>query len=217
MGCEDCRCQEGVGATLDDYEEEVCEVLRPRCEPRLVCEYPLRVEGHCCHYCGGRIRVSSNHPPLATLKRLVRRLLRSSSLMVDWHVRVVNRPPNSDDEDEDDQIEILLTDKGGYSAYRGTDTLLALHYLESRLKGLLLFFHFISFHISFLRSFHFPSVLALDEYAQSMKILYTESSGGRLGDSGRLAVALSSISMSLLLTLLLFLLVFANSGYTLQQ
>ncbi|XP_011501932.1 PREDICTED: uncharacterized protein LOC105365459 [Ceratosolen solmsi marchali] len=116
LECENCQCQEG---DLSAYAEEICSIQRARCGPP-TCEYPLKVEGHCCYYCGGRIRLSRK-TLLTTIQRVVKKALKGYEDTLFWHSRLT----------WDGNNEILITEKG---AYEGTNVIIATTHVESSLK-----------------------------------------------------------------------------------
>lgn len=115
------RCQEGE---LADYLEEICAFERPRsCQNRLLeCERPLKVEGHCCPYCGGRVLIGSQGSLLSRVKRLAGEIL--EGFAVDWHARLTW---------DANHVEVLVREKGG--GYEGVETLLAVEELSRELKS----------------------------------------------------------------------------------
>ncbi|XP_058798792.1 protein amnionless [Phymastichus coffea] len=115
-GCENCPCQEG---DITQYWEEICDVVRPRCEIP-ACEYPLTVEGHCCYYCGGRITLSAK-ALLSAARKITDRVLSSFSTSVYWHTRITSTGHK----------EILVTERNRYA---GVDVILALDELKTALK-----------------------------------------------------------------------------------
>jgi hypothetical protein len=79
------------------------------------------VEGHCCYYCGGRIRLSKK-TLLSTAQRLVKKALKGYEDTLFWHTRRT----------WDDHSEILIREK---DTYGGTNVIIATARLESALKG----------------------------------------------------------------------------------
>ncbi|XP_001604404.1 protein amnionless-like [Nasonia vitripennis] len=114
--CKNCPCQEG---DISDYWEEVCNVQRPKCGPQ-ACEYPLKVEGHCCHYCGGRVRFSKK-TLLSSATRVARNILAGYEKSLSWHSRQTS----------DGFGEILIAEKGVYS---GSNVVLGVADVEAALR-----------------------------------------------------------------------------------
>ncbi|CAB0038805.1 unnamed protein product [Trichogramma brassicae] len=119
--CERCRCQDG---DLDEYLAELCSLRRAKCGP-LRCEYPLKVEGHCCPYCGARVRLSRRSLS-STARRLAREILaRRWRDRLAWHLRYTWL-------DDDGTSEILIREKK--AAYEGSDIVIALAELVAALR-----------------------------------------------------------------------------------
>ncbi|XP_043468666.1 protein amnionless [Leptopilina heterotoma] len=113
--CERCLCQEGK---QEDYLEEVCDIQRPRCGyPK--CENPLKVEGHCCPYCGARLSFSSI-VYTRSLSRFTNEALKSYHTSISWYIRTT----------WEGGVEVLIAEKGQYT---GEGSLEALRTLESYL------------------------------------------------------------------------------------
>ncbi|XP_051155564.1 protein amnionless [Leptopilina boulardi] len=115
IGCERCLCQEGKQI---DYFEEVCDIQRPRCgNPN--CENALKVEGHCCHYCGARLSFSSI-VYTRLLSRLTNEALKSYHASISWYMRTT----------WEGGLEILIAEKGQYTGVSSLEALRTLkHYL----------------------------------------------------------------------------------------
>ena len=79
------------------------------------------MEGHCCYFCGGRIRLPKK-VLLSTAQRLVKKALKRYEDSLFWHSRLT----------WDDYSEILITEKG---AYEGTNTIIAVADVVAALKG----------------------------------------------------------------------------------
>ncbi|KYM93910.1 PREDICTED: uncharacterized protein LOC108781779 [Cyphomyrmex costatus] len=101
LNCKKVFCQ---GNTQDDYLEEICAIQRPRCG-FTECEYPLKVEGHCCPYCGGRVSISQQIS-LVTVQTVADEALEGYTEKVAWHTRCT----------WNGGVEILLKEKGSYSS-----------------------------------------------------------------------------------------------------
>lgn len=112
--CDKCLCQDG---SQFDYLEEICAIQRPKCN-FAGCEYPLRVEGHCCLYCGGRMTLSKDIS-LALTRSLVDEVLEQRSTTVAWYVRRAWKG----------NIEVLIKEKDDYT---GIKTLVALEDLKTK-------------------------------------------------------------------------------------
>ncbi|KAJ8675966.1 hypothetical protein QAD02_011752 [Eretmocerus hayati] len=115
-GCQNCPCQEG---DLSQYLEEICSIERAKCG-LITCEYPLKVEGHCCHYCGARIKISEK-TLLSTAQRVAKNVLKSYEDTLFWHSRTT----------WDGHSEILITEKG---TYEGANAAIAIADVESAMK-----------------------------------------------------------------------------------
>ncbi|CAK9801177.1 Protein amnionless [Anthophora quadrimaculata] len=98
--CEKCACQNDPNGY---YLEEICAIQRPKCG-FTPCEYPLRVEGHCCRYCGGRVSLT-NKVSLTIVRAAADEALERYEKRLAWHVR---RTWNG-------AAEILIKEKGDYS------------------------------------------------------------------------------------------------------
>ncbi|XP_014222401.1 uncharacterized protein LOC106649478 [Trichogramma pretiosum] len=118
--CERCRCQAG---DLDEYLAELCSLRRAECGP-LQCEYPLRVEGHCCPYCGARARLSRRSLG-STARRVARQILARYRDRLAWHLRYTWL-------DDDGTSEILIREKN--AAYEGSDIVIGLAELVAALR-----------------------------------------------------------------------------------
>ncbi|XP_033216556.1 protein amnionless-like isoform X2 [Belonocnema kinseyi] len=116
QGCERCMCQEGKQS---EYLEEVCDIQRPRCV-HSTCEYPLRVEGHCCDYCGARLSLLKK-VYTRSVNRLTNEALSPYDTTISWYVRTT----------WEGSVEILIAEKGQYSGIRSQE---ALQNLEFYLK-----------------------------------------------------------------------------------
>ncbi|KAI4503891.1 hypothetical protein M0802_001294 [Mischocyttarus mexicanus] len=114
-GCSNCRCQDG---SPYDYLEEICAIQRPKCV-FAACEFPLKVEGHCCLYCGGRIIISKG-VSLALIRSLADEVFEQRATSIAWYVR---RTWTSN-------IEVLIKEK---IEYTGVNTLIALEDLQTKL------------------------------------------------------------------------------------
>lgn len=112
--CDKCPCQDG---SQYDYLEEICAIQRPKCD-FAACEYPLKVEGHCCLYCGGRLTLSKG-TSLAMIRSLVEEVLEQRSATLAWHVRRAWQG----------NIEVLLKEKTDYT---GVETAKALDDLKTK-------------------------------------------------------------------------------------
>ncbi|XP_015605571.1 protein amnionless-like [Cephus cinctus] len=98
LSCKDCECQ----SKKSELWKEVCEIEMPRCGLS-VCAYPLKVEGHCCLYCGARVSLSPT-VSLGTVEDAVRETVGQSGMQVAWYVR----------KRWNDEREILLVETGVY-------------------------------------------------------------------------------------------------------
>ncbi|XP_076624350.1 protein amnionless [Colletes latitarsis] len=116
--CEKCRCQDDPN---NDYMEEICAIQRPKCG-YTPCEYPLKVEGHCCRYCGGRLSLSKT-AYLSVVREAVISALEGYTERIAWHVR---RTWNG-------AAEILIKEKGEYS---GLDILKMAKNIKENLLGM---------------------------------------------------------------------------------
>ncbi|XP_046820768.1 protein amnionless [Vespa crabro] len=115
--CQKCFCQDG---SQYDYFKEICAIQGPKCG-FAACEYPLKIEGHCCLYCGGRIIIPKG-ASLAMIRSLADEVLEQRATNLAWYVRRTWT----------DNIEILLKEK---SEYTGVDTLIALEDLQTKLHN----------------------------------------------------------------------------------
>ncbi|XP_078033099.1 protein amnionless [Augochlora pura] len=111
--CDKCPCQNDPGGY---YLEEICGIERPKCG-FTQCEFPLKVEGHCCRYCGGRLSLSEK-ASLPLVRAAASEALEGYSKRVAWHAR----------RSSDGGIEVLIKEKGDYS---GIDTLEAVDYVKN--------------------------------------------------------------------------------------
>nr|KAF7429281.1 hypothetical protein H0235_005679 [Vespula pensylvanica] len=114
-GCEKCLCQDG---SQYDYLKEICAIQKPKCG-FAACEYPLKIEGHCCLYCGGRVTIPKG-ASLAMIRSLVDEVLEQRATRLAWYVRRTWT----------NNIEVLLKEK---TEYTGVDTLVALKDLQTKL------------------------------------------------------------------------------------
>ncbi|KAK2585029.1 hypothetical protein KPH14_008553 [Odynerus spinipes] len=112
--CDKCLCQDG---SQYDYLEEICAIQRPKCD-FAACEYPLKVEGHCCLYCGGRLTLPKG-TSLAMIRSLVDEVFEQRSATLAWYVRRAWKG----------NIEVLLKEKADYT---GVETLEALEDLKTK-------------------------------------------------------------------------------------
>ncbi|XP_012279780.1 protein amnionless [Orussus abietinus] len=111
LACDNCPCQ---GDNFDAYLEEVCNIQRPRCGST-ICAYPLEVEGHCCDFCGGRVRLSRT-TPLSTIESKVSDILKTYDNVLSWHIRNT----------KDGNPEVLIAEKDGYSGMASYEAVEAL-------------------------------------------------------------------------------------------
>ena len=80
-----------------------------------------QVEGHCCYYCGGRIRLSKK-TLLSTARRVAKAVLSGYASTLSWYARIT----------WDGDSEILVAEKG---AYGGNNVVIGLADLKAALKG----------------------------------------------------------------------------------
>ncbi|XP_014469421.1 PREDICTED: protein amnionless-like [Dinoponera quadriceps] len=105
--CPKCTCQKS--SALDRifhyyYLEEICTIQEGRCG-FTACEYPLKVEGHCCPYCGGRVSTSTKSISLAVVRITADEALEGYAAQIAWHVRRTLAGG----------VEVLVKSKGDYS------------------------------------------------------------------------------------------------------
>ncbi|XP_017798887.1 PREDICTED: protein amnionless-like [Habropoda laboriosa] len=98
--CEKCSCQDDPNGY---YLEEICAIQRPKCG-FIPCEYPLWVEGHCCHYCGARLSLT-NKASLSIVRAAADETLEGYGKRFAWHVRRT----------WSGAAEVLIKEKGAYS------------------------------------------------------------------------------------------------------
>ncbi|XP_076164146.1 protein amnionless [Ptiloglossa arizonensis] len=98
--CEKCSCQNDPSG---DYLEEICAVQRQKCG-FIPCEYPMKVEGHCCRYCGGRVSLS-NKASLPMVRTAANEAMEGYTERIAWHVRRT----------WDGAAEVLIKGKDDYS------------------------------------------------------------------------------------------------------
>ncbi|XP_015513309.2 uncharacterized protein LOC107219565 [Neodiprion lecontei] len=110
--CTNCPCQ--PERTGREMLEEVCEVVKSSCET--ICDTPIRIEGHCCDFCGGRVQVTDK-TSLNLLKKMADQGLSGYGSSLSWYVRST----------WDSRGEILIAGKDGkYSFSQIDDAMLAL-------------------------------------------------------------------------------------------
>nr|XP_033329666.1 uncharacterized protein LOC117222195 [Megalopta genalis] len=126
--CDKCPCQNDPDGY---YLEEICAIERPKCG-FTQCEFPLKVEGHCCLYCGGRLSLSEK-ASLPLVRAAASEILEGYSKRVAWHVR----------RSWAGGIEVLIKETGDYS---GIDTLEAVDNMKNGLLSMNI--HVISTSIS---------------------------------------------------------------------
>ncbi|XP_017893152.1 uncharacterized protein LOC108632836 [Ceratina calcarata] len=98
--CTSCPCQDDPDGY---YLEEICAIERPKCG-FTPCEFPLKVEGHCCRYCGGRVSLTSE-ALVPVVRAAVDEALERHAEKLAWHVRYTWKVG----------VEILIKEKGDYS------------------------------------------------------------------------------------------------------
>ncbi|XP_076645037.1 protein amnionless [Halictus rubicundus] len=116
--CEKCPCQDDPNGY---YLEEICAIERPKCG-FTQCEFPLKIEGHCCLYCGGRFSLSGESS-LPLVRAAASEALEEYSERVAWHIR----------RGSDGAIDVLIKEKADYSRI---DTLLAMNNMEKTLLSM---------------------------------------------------------------------------------
>ena len=116
--CGKCPCQNDPNGY---YLEEICGISRPRCG-FTSCEFPLRVEGHCCQYCGGRLSLSSE-ASLPMVRAAAGEALEGYADRIAWHVR----------RKWDGSAEVLIKEKGDYA---GIDILEAVENMKKTLLSM---------------------------------------------------------------------------------
>ncbi|XP_054009298.1 uncharacterized protein LOC128892783 [Hylaeus anthracinus] len=116
--CEKCPCQEDPNG---DYLEEICAIERPKCG-FTPCEYPFRVEGHCCRYCGGRLSLPKT-ASLWTVREAVITVIEGYTDRMAWHVRRTGSGA----------VEVLIKEKGDYS---GIDILKVVENIKENLLAM---------------------------------------------------------------------------------
>ncbi|XP_046748492.1 uncharacterized protein LOC124412560 [Diprion similis] len=104
--CTNCPCQpEGSGRQM---LWEICEVVEPSCES--ICDAPIRIEGHCCDFCGGRVQVT-DRTSLNLLKKMADRALSGYGSSLSWYSRLT----------WDSRGEILIAGKDGKYLFNQID------------------------------------------------------------------------------------------------
>ncbi|XP_076293935.1 protein amnionless [Lasioglossum baleicum] len=116
--CEKCPCQDDPKGY---YLEEVCAIERPKCG-FTQCEFSLKIEGHCCRYCGGRLSLSGE-TSLPLVRAAASEALEEYSEKVAWHIR----------RGSDGAIDVLIKEKGDYFRI---DTLVAVNNMEKTLLSM---------------------------------------------------------------------------------
>ncbi|KAK0089517.1 hypothetical protein PV325_006850 [Microctonus aethiopoides] len=81
--CINCLCKPD---NVEELVEEMCSIQSSKCKIG-GCEYPLKIEGHCCDFCGGRISVSADSASVSMLTQLTNEALENYHKSISWHVR----------------------------------------------------------------------------------------------------------------------------------
>ncbi|XP_044020272.1 protein amnionless-like [Aphidius gifuensis] len=109
---EECLCRQDP-ESIDLLIGEICKIQSTRCSKKInSCDDPLKVEGHCCDYCGSKVLID-HKVSLVELEELSNVALKKYKDTLSWHARMT----------WDENMEVLIMENDEYTGIKNQEAM----------------------------------------------------------------------------------------------